>query len=296
MNPYREMQVFLAVVQARSLAAAARQLQLSPASVMRSIAALERRLDSRLLLRGPRGVSPSAAGEGFAERCESILQRLAEAERSVSGLHANPAGHLQVALPLLMIHQVLTPIALGYLAAFPDVSLTTLAREELPRLVEEGVDLALVVGHLPSSSGFAVPLGQVRPLVCAAPDYLQRRGRPDTPQALHAHRIIATSSTGHVADWRFANQQTKLVPRLVCNTAQGAIRAAVAGFGLTRCLSYEVDQELRSGQLQTVLDDFAAAPLPVQLYYREGRRAAARVRSFLDFVVPRLRAHPAFRA
>src|SRR5690606_9433697 len=99
---------------------------------------------------------------------------------------------LTLALPLLMTHQVLTPIAVDYLAAFPEVSLATLAREALPRLLEEGIDLAVVVGHLPSSSGFAVPLGQVRPLVCAAPDYLQRWGRPANPEALSAHRIIAT--------------------------------------------------------------------------------------------------------
>ncbi|HEY1026302.1 MAG TPA: LysR family transcriptional regulator [Pseudomonas sp.] len=295
MSHYREMQVFLAVAQAGSLAAAGRALQLSQATVMRTVAALERRLDSILLLRGPRGVSLSPAGARFADSCQRILQRVEEAEQSVTGLHARPAGQLTLALPLLMTHQILAPIAVDYLAAFPEVSLATLAREELPRLLEEGIDLVVVVGHLPSSSGFAVPLGQVRPLVCAAPSYLQRWGSPASPQALQAHRTIGTSSTGHAGEWRFADAAVKLAPRLTCSTPQAAIRAALAGFGLTRCLSYEAYQELRSGQLQVVLEDFAAAPVPVQLYYREGRRAAARVRSFLDFAVPRLRAHPAFQ-
>jgi DNA-binding transcriptional LysR family regulator len=295
MSHHREMQVFLAVAQAGSLAAAARALQLSQATVMRTLAGLETRLDSTLLLRGPRGVSLSPAGERFAESCQRILQRVEEAERSVTGLHASPAGQLNLALPLLMMHQVLTPIAVDYLAAFPEVSLATLAREELPRLLEEGIDLAVVVGHLPSSSGFAVPLGQARPLVCASPAYLARWGRPASPHDLPAQRTIASSSTGHAGEWRFADGQIKLAPRLTCSTPQAAIRAALAGFGLTRCLSYEAHQELRSGQLVAVLEDFAAAPMPVQLYYREGRRAAARVRSFLDFAVPRLRAHPAFQ-
>jgi DNA-binding transcriptional LysR family regulator len=296
MNAHREMQVFLVVAQAGSLAAAARQLQLSQATVMRIVAGLESRLDSTLLLRGPRGVSLSAAGTAFAESCQRILQRVKEAERSVTGLHANPVGQLTLALPLLMTHQVLTPIAVDYLAEFPEVSLATLAREEPPRLLEEGIDLAVVVGHLPSSSGFAVPLGWARPLVCAAPAYLQRWGWPANPQALHAHRIIARSSTGHAGEWGFVDGAVKLAPRLTCSTPQAAIRAALAGFGLTRCLSYEAYQELQSGQLQAVLESFAAAPLPVQLYYREGRRAAGRVRSFLDFAVPRLSAHPAFQA
>lgn len=296
MNHHREMQMFLAVAQAGSLAAAARALQLSQATVMRTVTALENRLDASLLLRGPRGVSLSPAGAAFADSCLRILQRLDEAERSVTGLHASPAGQLTLALPLLMTHQVLTPIAVDYLAAFPEVSLATLAHEEPPRLLEEGIDLAVVVGHLPNSSGFAVPLGWARPLVCATPDYLQRWGWPVSPQALHAHRTIGRSSTGHAGEWRFADGAVKLAPRLTCSTPQAAIRAALAGFGLTRCLSYEAYQELQSGQLQAVLESFAAAPLPVQLYYREGRRAAGRVRSFLDFAVPRLRAHPAFQA
>lgn len=294
MNHHREMQVFLAVAQAGSLAAAARALQLSPATVMRTVTALEHRLDASLLLRGPRGVSLSSAGAAFADNCQRILQRLDEAERSVIGLHASPAGQLTLALPLLMTHQVLMPVAVDYLAAFPEVSMATLAREELPRLLEEDIDLAVVVGRLPSSSGFAVPLGQVRPVVCAAPAYFERWGRPVSPQALAAHRTIVTSSTGHVGEWRFAQEAVKVAPRLTCSTPQASIRAALAGFGLTRCLSYEAHHELQTGQLLAVLEDFAAPPLPVQLYYREGRRAAARVRSFLDFAVPRLRAHPAF--
>lgn len=296
MSRHREMQVLLAVAQAGSLAAAARALQLSQACVMRSVAALEARLDTALLLRGPRGVSLTPAGEQFAESCRRILQRVVEAEHSVAGLHARPAGQLHLALPLLMSHQVLMPIAVDYLAAFPEVSLATRACEELPRLLEEGIDLALVVGHLPSSSAFAVPLGQVRPVVCAAPEYLRRWGRPASPEELRTHRLIASSSTGHAGEWRFAGCQVKLAPRLTCSTPQAAIRAALAGFGLARCLSYEAHQELHSGQLLAVLEDHAASPLPVQLYYREGRRAAARVRSFLDFAVPRLRTHPAFDA
>lgn len=296
MRQHRQLQVFLAVAQAGSLAAAAKALGVSQATVMRSVAALEARLDNALFERGPRGVSLTPAGVLFAERSQRILQRLEAAEQSVAGLHARPGGTLSIALPLLMTHQVLMPIAVDYLTAFPEVSLATLAREELPRLLEEGIDLALVVGHLASSSGFAVPLGQVRPVLCAAPAYLQRRGRPSHPQQLQEHRTIATSSTGHAGEWRFAGSPLKLTPRLTCSTPQAAIRAAVAGFGVTRCLSYEAHHELHGGQLETLLDEFAAAPLPVQLYYRERRRAAARVRSFLDFAVPRLRAHPAFNA
>ncbi|NQD97076.1 LysR family transcriptional regulator, partial [Pseudomonas sp. CrR25] len=191
------------MVQAGSLAAAARQLSLSVATIMRAISALEARLNNTLLLRGPRGVSLSPAGEQFAVNCRQILEQIAVAERSAAGLHACPAGQLTVSLPSLMDQQVFTPIALDYLAAFPDVHLVTRASEGVPKLLEEGIDIALVVGHLPSSSGFAMPVGMVRPIICGSPSYLAKWGRPQTPEDLKAHRSILTTATGQQAEWRF---------------------------------------------------------------------------------------------
>lgn len=299
MDRYREMQVFDAVARAGSLAAGARLLGLSTATVMRIVAALETRLRCELLLRGPRGVSLSASGEAFAARCRQILQALAEAEGSATGLHAHPSGQLTVSVPLLMADQVFAPIALDYLAAFPEVSLRLQVHEEPPRLLEEGIDVALVIGHQPDSSGFALPVGQVKPVICASPDYLARHGRPVTPEDLKAHQTIAVSAVHASCEWRLRQQEAarsvRLTPRLTCSTVQAAIRAATLGQGLTRCLSHEAHQQLHSGELEALLQAFTGPALPVQLIYREGRRAAARVRTFLDFVVPRLRAHPALR-
>ncbi len=299
MNRFREMEVFLAVAQAGSLAAAARVVGLSTATVMRTLATLETRLNATLLQRGARGTSLSPAGTLFAASCRQILAGVEQAEHSAIGQHARPAGQLTLSTPLLMAHQVFTPIVLGYLAAFPEVSIITETREDLPRLVEDGVDVALVLGHLPDSSGFAVAVGTVAPIVCAAPTYLQQWGRPLSPGDLDAHQTIATSSTGHVAEWRFRSEHgVRLVrpaPRLNCTTQQAAIRAAVTGLGLVRCMSHEAHQELQSGLLVPVLSDFALPSLPAHLIYREGRRAAARTRTFIDFSVPLLRAHPALR-
>ncbi|MFR0693206.1 LysR family transcriptional regulator [Enterobacterales bacterium AE_CKDN230030158-1A_HGKHYDSX7] len=299
MSRYREMQVFDAVARCGSLAAGARRLELSTATVMRSIAALEARLHCELLLRGPRGVELSPSGEAFAARCRQILQDIDEAEGSANGLHAHPAGLLNLSLPLLVADQVFAPIALEYLAAFPDVRLVSRHREDLPRLLEDGIDVALVIGVLPDSSGFALPVGTVRPIICGAPGYLARHGTPQTPEDLKGHSIVVAGSQSAVSEWRFrhagAARSVRLTPRLACSTSNAALRAASLGLGLTRCLSHEAHGELSSGRLQPVLQDYAAPSLPVQLIYREGRRAAARVRTFLDFVVPRLRAHPALR-
>ncbi|HUE90527.1 LysR family transcriptional regulator [Pseudomonas sp.] len=298
MSRYRQMQVFAAVVQAGSLAAAARLLDQSPATIMRSIAALEARLNNSLLIRGPRGVDLSPAGEQFAVSCRQILEQAAVAERSAAGLHACPAGRLTLSLPLLMDQQVLMPIALDYLAAFPDVQLVTRASEGVPKLLEEGIDIALVVGHMPNSSGFAMPVGRVRPVVCGAPGYLAKWGRPQTPDDLKAHRSVLTTEAGQHNEWRFrcerATRLVKPAPVLTCTTQRAAIHAATLGLGLIRCMSFEAHDELQSGLLDPVLSNFASQDLPVQLIYRDARRAEARVRTFIDFATPRLRAHPAF--
>ena len=298
MNRYRQLQVFDAVAQAGSLAAAARRLELSVATIMRNIGALEARLNARLLIRGHRGVSLSPAGAQLALSARQLLEQTEEAERSAAGVHACPSGLLSLALPPLMDQQVLTPIALAYLDAFPDMHLATRASHGMPRLLEEGLDAALVVGHLASSSEFAMALGTVRPIVCAAPAYLARWGRPQTPEELGRHRAVLASAPGYDAAWQFRGvrrtQQAKPAPVLTCTTQRAAIHAATLGLGLVRCMSYEAHAELQSGQLEAVLQPFAGPGVPAHLIYRHGRRADARVRSFIDFAAPRLRAHPAF--
>jgi DNA-binding transcriptional LysR family regulator len=298
MSRFSEMQAFDAVARAGSLAAAARHLKLSSATVMRTIAALEARLHSTLLVRGPRGVSLSPTGESFAQSCRYILEQTELAEHSAAGLHASPQGQLTVALPLLFDVQVFTPIALAYLNAFQGVRLAIQASEGIPKLLKDGIDVAVVIGQLPNSSDFSMPLGTVRPIVCASPGYLGKWGRPVSPDDLKVHRAVVLAVPGHEAQWRLPcgafPRAIRPVQVLSCTTQRGAIRAATLGAGLVRCMSHEVYEELRSGVLEPVLTDFPSEGLPVQLVYRHGRRAEARVRAFVDFAAPLLRAHPVF--
>jgi DNA-binding transcriptional LysR family regulator len=298
MGRYREMQAFDAVARAGSLAAAARHLGLSPATIMRRLVSLETRLNTTLLLRGPRGVSLSAAGEHFALSCRQVLEQTAEAERAAAGVHANPEGQLTIAVPLLIEAQVFTPIALAYLDAFPRVSLAIRASEDMPMMLKDGIDVAITVGALPDSSAFAIPLGRVRPMLCASPGYLATWGHPATLDDLKGHRRVAATSPGYDAQWRFAwghsSRVVKPALALGCTTQRAAIRAATLGVGLVRCLSYEAHEELHDGRLVPVLAACPSVDAPAQLIYRHGRRADARVRSFISFAIPLLRAHPAF--
>lgn len=299
MDRQQQMQVFLAVSQTLSLAAAARQLELSAPTVTRAIDALEARLSLPLLQRSTRGVLLTEAGERFAADCQRILAQVREAEASASGLHSQPRGQLTLSVPLLFGQELMPDILLDYLRQFPEVQLYVRYLDRQPNLHEEGVDVAILAGALPDSLLFALNAGQIRRVVCASPAYLASHGAPVHPDELTQHQIIHSSADARLTEWRFQVQDAirhyPLRPRLSCTTNQGAIHAACQDGGLTRCMSYQIHERLQRGELVEVLQDFGLPALPVHVVYREGRRAAARVRSFVDFAVSRLREHPALK-
>lgn len=299
MDRHQLMRVFCAVADELSLAAAARRLNLSVPTVTRAIAALENHLGATLLLRSTRGVQLSASGERFADACRRILAELSEAEASACGLHAQPRGQLNLAMPLLFGQHLLGPILLDYLEAQPQVQVFARYQEDLPNLHEEGVEVAVLIGSPADSTLFARQIGNIRRVICASPAYLARFGVPATPDDLARHRLVHCSADARLPEWRLrhATGGLNLVfrPRLSCATHQAAIAAACRDAGLTRCLSYQVHELLEQGRLSRVLQGFEPPALPVYLVYREGRKAAARVRSFIDFAVPRLRQHPALQ-
>jgi DNA-binding transcriptional LysR family regulator len=159
-------------------------------------------------------------------------------------------------------------------------------------IVEEGIDVAVRIGHLPDSGFTAVKVGSVRRVVCGAPSYFEKHGVPTTPQQLKDHRIAASTSAWASPEWRFAREQRVTVhPSLHCNTNDAVIAAAVAGWGLTRVLHYQIGPALLDGRLQVVLSDDEEPPLPIHIMYAEGRQAPAKVRTFVDAAVTALRSN-----
>lgn len=297
MDRQQQMQVFLTTSQTLSLAATARLLQLSAPTVTRAIDTLEARLNLQLLQRSTRGVLLTEAGERFAADCERILAQVQEAEASAGGLHSQARGQLTLSVPLLFGQELMPAILLDYLRQFPEVQLYVRYLDHQPNLHEEGVDVAILAGSLPDSSLFAIRTGRIRRVVCGSPSYLAKHGNPVHPDQLRKHQIIHSSADSRLTEWRFQVDDTvrhfPLRPRLSCTTNLAAIRAACQGGGITRCMSYQIHEQLRRGELVEVLQDFGLPELPVHVVYREGRRATARVRSFVDFAVHRLREHPA---
>ncbi|NVZ21179.1 LysR family transcriptional regulator [Pseudomonas costantinii] len=292
MERYRDMQLFVALAEQPSLAAAARRAQVSGPTLIRAIARLEARLRVPLLARSTRGVSLTEAGSAYMADCERLLAAVDAAEASAKGLHVQAQGNLRVFLPLLFSRYVMAPVLADYMERYPDVHLVARYHDYYPNLHEEGLDVAILVGELPSSSLIARTVGQVRHILCASPEYLAANGEPQRPEDLKQHRLIASADQVY---WDFQGCQLKARARLSCATVQGAINAAVHGAGLVRCLSYPVHEHLLSGQLRRVLSTYELPPLPVHVVYREGRNAPLRVRSFVDHCVAALREHPAFQ-
>lgn len=294
MDRFQELTTFVAVIETGGFAKAAARLGSSPPAVTRLIASLEARLGVQLFNRTTRNVHLTDAGLRFAERARAILSDLDAAEKEATGDSSVPSGHLTLTASVTMGRSLLPSIVNDFLHAHPRVTAKLLLLDRIVNLVEEGVDVALRVGRLPDSSLISTKIGAVKRLLVASPDYLAKRGAPQEPDDLKLHSIIAFTGLMPDREWRYGDGKhagrVSLQPRLEINDALTAIASAEKGDGVTICLSYMVADRLASGGLVEVLPDHAPPPVPVQLVYPESRLVAPKVRAFIDFSAPRLRA------
>lgn len=293
MNRFHEMSVFLAVAEAQSFAAAARRLEMSAPTVTRSVSALERRLGALLLVRTTRSLRLTEAGQRYADDCRRILDEVEQADDAVAGAMAAPRGALSITAPAFFGELHVMPAVLGYLRVHREVSVRTLLVDRVVNLLDERVDVAVRIGALPDSTLTAVPVGQVRRVVCAAPAFLRQHGVPQDLESLARFCTVTAAMEGRTPQWRFLQdgqpRNLRVDSQLTVTSFQAAVLAACEGWGLTQVVSYQVARHLASGALEVVLRDFELPPLPVHLVYPEGRKSSAKVRSFVEFCVEALR-------
>lgn len=295
MDRWQAMRVFVKVAETGSFASTARQMHMSAPAVTRIVAGLEDLIGARLLVRTTRSVKTTDAGSRYLQDCRRILGDIAEAELAAAGHYAEPSGTLAVTAASMFGHLHVLPLVLDYLDAYPGMHARTFFVDRPVNIVDEGIDVAIRIGHLADSGFTAIQVGSVRRVICAAPSYLEKYGVPATPAELKHHRIVVSQSAWASPEWRFAGGQRVLIdPVLQSNTNESAIATARAGWGLTRVLSYQADPSLQEGALQIVLDAFEEPPLPIHVLYPEGRQAPAKVRAFVDLAVARLRGNPLF--
>jgi DNA-binding transcriptional LysR family regulator len=287
------IRTFIAVADEQGFAAAARRLGLSAPAVTRAIAALEEHVGAPLLHRTTRTVRLTDVGARYLDDVKRILGELEHADAAVASAHDQLRGEVSVTAPHLFGRMHVAPLVFEFMAAHPEIGARTLFVDAVIDLHEEDVDIAVRIGQLQDSSLTAVKVGQVRRVLCAAPEYLARRGVPRTPSELAAHDLVMFMGLGAPRSWTFASTgrsfELRPTPRLVVNTADIAIAAAVAGHGIARVLSYQIDPEVRAGTLVPVLEGFEAPGLPVHVVQRHGRKGPAKVRAFVGFAASRLR-------
>jgi len=287
------MLVLITAVEAGSLSAAGRRLGIPLATVSRKVSDLESHLRTRLVVRTRRGLTLTDAGQSYVAACKRILEEVGEAERAATGEYSAPKGDLIITAPIVFGRVHVLPMIVEFLNAYSDIDLRMVLADRVTNLLEEQVDAAIRIGELPDSSLVATRVGSIRQVVCGSPAYFAARGTPKRPAELDTHDCITFDGLASPEAWTFrmrkADASIEIHSRLVVNTAEAAIDAAIAGLGITRVLSYQVATAIRVGALAIVLPEFEPSPWPVSLVFGGRPPLPLKLRAFLDFAAPRLR-------
>jgi DNA-binding transcriptional LysR family regulator len=288
MDKLLAMRSFVAIVDHGSLTAAATALGRSLPTMVRTLAALEESLGTRLLRRTTRRMSLTAEGQGYLERCRRILGDIEEAEASVTRAQIEPRGLIRMTAPVLFGQMHVAPALTAFLRRFDEVQVELMLLDRVVNLVEEGIDLAVRIAHLTDSSMVAVPVGRVRRVVCASPALLRNQGLPAHPRELSQRPCVRFRGLNPGDSWSFQDAGREISVRtrgsFTCNQAAAAAQACAEGLGFGMFLSYQVEPLVRTGSLQLVLADFELPSIPVSLVYVQDRLVSTRLRALLDWL------------
>jgi len=293
MDKLAAMRAFVEIVDRGSLTAAGKALDRSLPTMVRTLAALERSLGAVLLRRTTRRMSLTEEGRIYLERCRRILADVAQAEELVGSEGGEPRGPLRVSAPVLFGQMHVAPAVVEFVGRYPAVETELVLLDRVVDLVDEGIDAAVRIARLADSSMIAIPVGEVRRVVCASPELLRAEGEPSRPEELADRPCVRFRGLSAGSSWRFQDAGRDLAVSVsggfTTNQAAAAVEACVAGLGFGLLLSYQVEPALRAGKLRLVLRDYEPPPIPVSLVYSEARMLSRRLRVFLDWMKPRLR-------
>ena len=294
MDKLRAMACFVHIVERGSLTGAAEALRKSLPSMVRTLAALEAELGVRLLNRTTRRIALTDEGRDYLERCKRVLAEVDDAEAVLSARRVEPRGRLRVTASVMFGRLHVSPVLTSFLMRYPAVQTELLLLDRPVDLVEEGIDVAVRIGHMPDSSLIAIPVGMVQRVLCASPAYLKRAAAPKLLADLARHRCVTSIGRGRGHDWDLgAGRQATRVrvnPAFSSNQLTVALDAAVSGVGIGQFLDCQVQALLDGGQLRRVLVDYEPDPMPVNVVHSHARLPSRNVRSFIDWAVPRMRA------
>ncbi len=294
MDRLEAMSIIVAVTETGSFSAASRRLKKPVATVSRMVAELEARLKAQLFQRSSRQMTLTDAGRSYIEACKRIIEQVDDAEREVSGEYRIPKGDLAITSPWGLGHMHLMPIAVEFMNAYPEIALRLVLTDRIVDTVEENIDISIRIGNLADSNLIATKVGSVRFVLCASPLYLAEHGHPSEPAELAAHDCISIDSVAPQRSWKFIKDGREIVApirsRLTVSNSEAAIDAAIASAGITRVMSYKMEAARRAGQLVLMLEEFEQEPWPVHIVYAERKPVPLKLRAFLNWMTPRLKA------
>jgi DNA-binding transcriptional LysR family regulator len=296
----REMEMFVRVIETGSFSAAARDLKLGQPAISKTIAGLEDRLNSRLLVRSTRRLSPTEAGMAFYERALRTLTEADEAEAVARGAGAGLDGRLRICAPVTLARMHLVPTLGAFLDTHPKLKLELVMEDRMIDLVAENIDVALCWGALTDSTLVARKLTQAERLVIASPAYLARRGVPNTPADLVEHDGIIYDQSSGGEEWRFRRGTSEtsvcIQRRLTVSAAEGVRAAVIAGQGFAISPRWMFAPELESGEVASVLDAWTLPPIDLWVIFPSGRLTSTKARTFVKWFENTLSGLPLIRS
>lgn len=275
------------IADAGSLTAAARALDSSLPAVVRSLAGLEESLHVRLFNRTTRRISLTEEGKHYLQSCRQVLAAVEDAEAALLSEASEPRGELTITAPVLFGQMYVAPAVTRFVQRYEQMRCNMVLLDRVVNLTEEGIDVGIRIGELEDSSLVALPLGSVRRMVVASPDFLMRHGEPEHPKdLLKANCILFSSPT--VPWWTFHERGKKFtVPvtgNLSFNHVAPVVAACAAGLGFGMFISYQVAPFVQQGRLKVVLEKFEAPPRPISVVYPHARLLPARAKVFIDWI------------
>jgi len=287
---------FCRVVEAGSFSAVATEMATSQPTVSRHIAALESHLDTLLLLRSTRALTPTAEGMLFYEKARAVLAAVADAEDLVGRRRDAPSGQLRLACPVVFGRMHLLQPLCRFLQRYPQLDIDLVMREEFADLVEEGFDLAIRIGELGETGLVARLIGTTRRVTVAAPAYLAVRGTPEHPHELARHDCVLFTRLGGGTVWHFDGPNGALSVavngRLRSNNSEAVRTGALNALGVAILPTWHFAEDIEAAGLTRILPEYEPKPLPIHAVYASRRHLAPKVRALIDFLVDEFAQHP----
>lgn len=293
MDRLLSMEVFVAAVELGSFTAAGNVFKVTPAMVSKHISALEKRLGATLLARTTRSQKLTEVGKKYYENCKKILGQVADAEAGAEAMSATPKGHLRVSASIWFGSLTLAPLVCDYLKKFPEVNIELSLTDRYVDLVEEGFDVAIRIGELKDSTLVARKLSIFEYVVCASPEYIDKYGLPETPEDLLDHHCLDFTNWHSQGGWKLMQKQLRSkegpAPRLESNNVQVLHTAAVEGIGIIMMPKELLRKDVEAGRLIELMKEYVPPSRPIHAVYPKERQLAAKLTSFVDYLVAKLR-------